>query len=110
MGGKSGKGNRLEQSESQRLEALAGSYRLIALVQTTRLTGGYDLNIESFPRKKPFARIAIRLPLFSLRARRQRADDNGDKGVLSTEVQRNNFYYTGGEGITVKAHLLNRAF
>lgn len=43
MGGKSGNGNRLEQSESQRLEALAGNYRLIALVQTTRLTGGYDL-------------------------------------------------------------------
>ena len=42
MGGKSGNGNRLEQSESQRLEALAGNYRLIALVQTTRLTGGYD--------------------------------------------------------------------
>ena len=42
MGGKSGKGNRLEQSESQRREALAGSYRLIALEQTTRLTGGYD--------------------------------------------------------------------
>ena len=46
MGGKSGNGNRLEQSESQRLEALAGNYRLIALVQTTRLTGGYDLSFH----------------------------------------------------------------
>ena len=42
-GGKSGKGNRLEQSESQRLESLAGNFGLLALVQTTRLTGGYDL-------------------------------------------------------------------
>ena len=32
----------LEQSESQRLESLAGSVGLLALVQTTRLTGGYD--------------------------------------------------------------------
>ena len=46
MGGKSGNGNRLEQSESQRLEALAGNYRLIALVQTTRLTGGYDCRLR----------------------------------------------------------------
>ncbi|MBQ7357789.1 MAG: hypothetical protein IJW65_03530, partial [Clostridia bacterium] len=46
-GGKSGKGNRLEQSESQRLESLAGSFGLLALVQTTRLTGGYDF-LEDF--------------------------------------------------------------
>jgi len=31
------------ESKSQRLEPLAGSVGLLALVQTTRLTGGYDL-------------------------------------------------------------------
>ena len=41
-GGKSDKGNRLEYSESQRLETLAGINGLLALVQTTRLTGGCD--------------------------------------------------------------------
>ena len=40
-GSKSDKGNRLEHSESQRLETLAGIYGLYALVKTTRLTGGY---------------------------------------------------------------------
>ena len=35
-------GSKLLQSKSQRLESLAGSHGLLALVQTTRLTGGYD--------------------------------------------------------------------
>ena len=35
-------GSKLLQSKSQRLESLAGNYGLLALVQTTRLTGGYD--------------------------------------------------------------------
>ena len=34
--------SKLLQSKSQRLESLAGSIGLLALVQTTCLTGGYD--------------------------------------------------------------------
>ena len=41
-------GSKLLQSKSQRLESLAGSHGLLALVQTTRLTGGYDLSSGLF--------------------------------------------------------------
>ena len=52
MGGKSDKGNRLEHSESQRLETLAGIDGLLALVQTTRLTGGCDFSFGSVSKPK----------------------------------------------------------
>jgi len=34
------------ESKSQRLEPLAGTIGLLALVQTTRLTGGCDLRVD----------------------------------------------------------------
>ena len=43
MAAKEAKAIGLNKSESQRLESLAGNFGLLALVQTTRLTGGYDL-------------------------------------------------------------------
>ena len=67
MGGKSGNGNRLEQSESQRLEALAGNYRLIALVQTTRLTGGYDFYLMAASSQTLSGRIACQFSSVALR-------------------------------------------
>ena len=48
-------GSKLLQSKSQRLESLAGNYGLLALVQTTRLTGGYDF---LFRTKKSIACIS----------------------------------------------------
>ena len=40
--------SRLLQCKSQRLEPLAGSIGLLALVHTTRLTGGYDFKSIAF--------------------------------------------------------------
>ena len=48
-------GSKLLQSKSQRLESLAGNYGLLALVQTTRLTGGYDLSNRWERRTKTFS-------------------------------------------------------
>ena len=44
--------SKLLQSKSQRLEPLAGSIGLLALVHTTRLTGGYDCGESLAPQDK----------------------------------------------------------